>query len=56
MDEAVALYNAGSKIPIGGAVVHVLATSDSPIGPFKKQSNPLFTSKDSSLATEDPFI
>jgi len=45
----------GSK-PFGGPVVHVVATSDSPTGPFKKQSNPVFTSKDSSFAAEDPFI
>ena len=44
------------KKPFGGPVVHVVATSDSPTGPFKKQPNPVFTSKNSSFAAEDPYI
>lgn len=44
------------KKPFGGPVVHIVATSDSPTGPFKKHSNPVFTSKGSSFAAEDPFI
>ena len=31
------------KTPFGGPVVHVVATSDSPTGPFKKHPNPVFT-------------
>lgn len=44
------------KKPFGGPVVHVVATSASPNGPFKKQPNPVFTSKNSTFAAEDPFI
>ena len=40
----------------GIRMASIVATSDSPTGPFKKQSNPVFTSKDSSFAAEDPFI
>lgn len=44
------------KQPFGGPVVHLVATSDSPTGPFKKHPNPVFTSPDSDFAAEDPFI
>jgi len=44
------------KQPFGGPVVHVVATSDSPTGPFKKHPDPVFTSPGSSFAAEDPFI
>ncbi len=44
------------KLPFGGPVVHVAATSDSPTGPFKKQPHPVFTSPGSTFAAEDPFI
>jgi hypothetical protein len=44
------------KKPFGGPVVHIVATSESPTGPFKKQPNPVFTSKGSLFAAEDPFI
>lgn len=44
------------KKPFGGPVVHVVATGESPTGPFKKHPDPVFTSKDSSFAAEDPFI
>ena len=44
------------KMPFGGPVVHVVATSDSPTGPFKKHPEPVFTSPGSSFAAEDPYI
>jgi hypothetical protein len=44
------------KQPFGGPVVHVVATSDSPTGPFKKHPDPVFTSPGSSFAAEDPYI
>jgi len=44
------------KQPFGGPVVHVVATSDSPTGPFKKHPDAVFTSPGSSFAAEDPFI
>ncbi len=44
------------KKPFGGPVVHVVATSDSPTGPFKKMPDPVFTAEGSSFAAEDPFI
>jgi len=44
------------KKPFGGPVVHVVATSEAPTGPFIKQPNPVFTSNDSSFAAEDPYI
>lgn len=50
-----AVGDKGNK-PFGGPVVHVVATSDSPTGPFKKLSDPVFTSKGSTFAAEDPFI
>lgn len=40
----------------GGPVVHLCATSDSPMGPFKKYPNPIFTSAESSFPAEDPYI
>jgi predicted GH43/DUF377 family glycosyl hydrolase len=44
------------KKPFGGPVVHVVATSDSPTGPFTKHPDPVFTKEGSSFAAEDPFI
>ena len=44
------------KKPFGGPVSHVVATSDSPIGPFKKQPDPVFTAEGTHFAAEDPFI
>ena len=44
------------KLPFGGPVVHVVATSDSPTGPFKKHPNPVFTKPGDAFAAEDPFI
>lgn len=40
----------------GGPVVHLCAIADSPIGPFEKLSNPIFTAKDSPFPAEDPYI
>jgi len=45
-----------SPLPFGGPVVHLVATSDSPTGPFKKQMNPIFTKEGVHFAAEDPFI
>ena len=47
---------AKGKLPFGGPVVHIVATSDSPTGPFKKLPDPVFTAEGSSFAAEDPFI
>lgn len=40
----------------GGPVVHCVATSDSPTGPFKKYDFAVFTAKDNEFPAEDPFI
>ncbi len=44
------------KMPFGGPVVHLVATSDSPTGPFKKNYTPIFTKPGEHFAAEDPFI
>jgi hypothetical protein len=44
------------KPPFGGPVVHVVATSASPTGPFKKHPDPVFTKPGDTFAAEDPFI
>ncbi len=44
------------KKPFGGPVVHVVATSESPAGPFVKHPNPVFTKPGEHFAAEDPFI
>lgn len=48
----------GKKKPgkFGGPVVHCVATSDSPTGPFKKYNFPIFTAKGHDFPAEDPFI
>jgi hypothetical protein len=48
----------GKKKPgkFGGPVVHCVATSDSPTGPFKKYDTPVFTAKGHDFPAEDPFI
>jgi hypothetical protein len=43
-------------LPFGGPVVHVVATSDTPVGPFKKHPDPVFTIEGEHFAAEDPFI
>ena len=44
------------KLPGGGPVVHLAATSDSPTGPFTKQLKPIFTKAGVKFPAEDPFI
>lgn len=43
-------------LPWGGPVVHCVATSESPIGPFKKHDKPVFVAKGHDFPAEDPFI
>jgi hypothetical protein len=50
-----AVGDKGGK-PFGGPVVHIVATSDTPTGPFKKHPDPVFTKPGESFAAEDPFI
>ncbi|MGQ1788099.1 glycoside hydrolase family protein [Saccharicrinis sp. GN24d3] len=40
----------------GGPVVHCVATSDSPTGPFKKYDLPVFTAEGHDFPAEDPSI
>ncbi|GAB3649887.1 hypothetical protein GCM10028791_16260 [Echinicola sediminis] len=40
----------------GGPVVHCVATSDSPTGPFKKHDKPVFQAEGHDFPAEDPFI
>jgi predicted GH43/DUF377 family glycosyl hydrolase len=47
------LYKA---IPWHGPVVHMLAVSDSPTGPFQKISKPLFTIPGAAFPFEDPYF
>lgn len=44
------------KPPFGGPVSHLVATSDSPTGPFTKHSGEVFGAKGVAFAAEDPFI
>lgn len=48
----------GKKFPLpgGGPVVHCVATSDSPTGPFTKHSQPVFTFEGERFPAEDPYI
>lgn len=53
------IYKCAGKrnpLPFGGPVVHLAATSDSPIGPFKKHPDPIFTFPGQSFPAEDPYI
>jgi hypothetical protein len=43
-------------LPFGGPVVHLLATADSPTGPFTKRPGEVFGAKGVMFAAEDPFI
>ena len=43
-------------MPSGGPVVHMVATSQSPIGPFVKYPDPVFTIPGSKFPAEDPYI
>jgi predicted GH43/DUF377 family glycosyl hydrolase len=45
-----------NPLPFGGPVVHVVATSDSPTGPFKKEPTPVFLKEGASFPAEDPFV
>lgn len=47
---------AKGKPPFGGPVVHVVATSDNPTGPFKKCPDPVFTKPGDAFAAEDPYL
>lgn len=42
--------------PFGGPVVHMIATSDNPAGPFIKHPNPIFTFEGERFPAEDPYI
>ncbi|MDG1804313.1 glycoside hydrolase family protein [Flavicella sp.] len=44
------------KLPNGGPVVHMVAFSDSPTGPFTKHPDPIFTAKGNEFPAEDPYI
>jgi len=44
------------KPPFGGPVLHAVATSDSPTGPFTKHPKPVFVKEGVTFAAEDPFI
>jgi predicted GH43/DUF377 family glycosyl hydrolase len=43
-------------LPFGGPVVHMVATSKKPTGPWVKQPKPVFTATATTFAAEDPFI
>jgi len=42
--------------PAYGPVVHMVAISDSPTGPFKKHPKPIFTKEGEHFPAEDPYI
>ena len=44
------------KLPAGGPVVHMVAISESPTGPFKKYPEPIFTFEGEAFPAEDPYI
>ncbi|TWT75439.1 glycoside hydrolase family protein [Allorhodopirellula solitaria] len=44
------------RMPFGGPVVHLAATSRSPLGPFEKQNKPLFTAPGVKFPAEDPYV
>jgi len=44
------------KPPFGGPVLHCVATSDSPTGPFQKHRHPIFVKEGVHFAAEDPSI
>jgi hypothetical protein len=53
------LYKAVGRqahLPFGGPVVHLMAISDKPAGPFKKSLKPLFTIAGQNFPFEDPFL
>jgi hypothetical protein len=44
------------QLPFGGPVVHLVATSASPLGPFTKETDPVFHVPGQMFVAEDPFI
>jgi len=53
------IYKAVAKdrpLPFGGPVVHVVATSPSPTGPFTKHAHPIFVKDGVQFPAEDPFV
>ena len=53
------VYKAVGKknpLPAGGPVVHMVATSDSPTGPFEKSDTPIFMYEGERFPAEDPYI
>ncbi|WP_076418970.1 glycoside hydrolase family protein [Colwellia sp. UCD-KL20] len=53
------VYKAVAKkapLPAGGPVVHLMATAKSPIGPFTKHVDPVFTKVGEKFPAEDPYI
>lgn len=44
------------KLPFGGVVLHGAAISNSPVGPFVKQSQRIFVKDTVRFAAEDPYI
>ena len=53
------VYKAVGKefpMPNGGPVVHMVAISDNPTGPFKKMPDPVFTFEGERFPAEDPYI
>lgn len=54
------VYKAVGKkkpLPFGGPVVHLTAIAKTPVGPFVKNMNPIFTSKDNTFfPAEDPYV
>lgn len=43
-------------MPFGGRVLHAVATSDSPLGPWQREPNPIFTAENVSFPVEDPCL
>lgn len=48
--------NDNNNPPIGGAVVCGIATSDNPLGPFKKYGKPIMVNPEHDWSVEDTFI
>lgn len=44
------------KLPAGGPVTHMVATAESPTGPFIKHPDPVFTAEGDDFPAEDPFV
>lgn len=44
------------EMPFGGKVLHGVAFSNSPIGPFVKSPNPIFQKEGVKFPAEDPFV